>query len=96
LVCWFICFSQGKPSGFPSLALYSQGIGGSAVFTCHAHGNKFVLAAACELASDMEEFILVNLPSRRVKAMMLHLRGSLVNIGFLTWGRILGEVGAAL
>jgi tungstate transport system permease protein len=47
------------------------------------------------LPRDMEEFIDVNLPAKRMNAMLLHLRGGLVNIAFLTWGRILGEVGAA-
>jgi len=92
-VSWLLVYllSLGKALWVSFAGSLLQGIGGSAVFTCHAHAISLCLQQRVNLPRDMEEFILVNLPSRRVKAMMLHLRGSLVNIGFLTWGRSLAK-----
>jgi len=93
-VSWFVglfAFLQARPSGFPSLALYAQGIGVAQFLLAMPMAISLCLQQRVNLPRDMEEFILVNLPSRRVKAMMLHLRGSLVNIGFLTWAESLAK-----
>jgi len=91
----YLLFSRQGPLGFLRWLFTPKALVVAQFLLAMPMAISLCLQQRVNLPRDMEEFILVNLPSRRVKAMMLHLRGSLVNIGFLTWGRILGEVGAA-
>jgi len=86
----YLLFSRQGPLGFLRWLFTPKALVVAQFLLAMPMAISLCLQQRVNLPRDMEEFILVNLPSRRVKAMMLHLRGSLVNIGFLTW-----EVGAA-
>jgi len=91
----YLLFSRQGPLGFLRWLFTPKALIVAQFLLALPMAISLCLQHRVSLPRDMEEFIDVNLPRKRLNAMLLHLRGGLVNIGFLTWGRILGEVGAA-
>jgi len=78
----YLLFSRQGPLGFLRWLFTPRALVVAQFLLAMPMAISLCLQQRVNLPRDMEEFIQVNLPSRRVKAMMLHLRGSLVILDF--------------
>ncbi|NPV88095.1 ABC transporter permease [Coprothermobacteraceae bacterium] len=91
----YMLFSQAGPLGFLRWLFTPKALITAQFLLALPTALALALRERTSLPRDMEDFIRVNLPNKKHQAYLAHLKGTLPSTFFVTWGRILGEVGAA-